>query len=1151
MRPITEDEVEEEFWKLVTHKEKTVEVEYGADIHSTTHGSGFPTLERNPRDEYSADPWNLNVLPLNGESLFRYIRSDISGMTVPWLYVGMVFSTFCWHNEDHYAYSANYQHLGATKTWYGIPGHMADKFEAAMKEAVPDLFESQPDLLFQLVTLLSPEQLKKSGVDVYACDQRAGEFVVTFPKAYHAGFNHGFNFNEAVNFAPADWESEGDEGIQRLRSFRRQPCFSHDMLLLTAAASKDMPIKTAKWLSPALKRLYDRELAARGFFNSRVEDTGLLKPKDESEQRLAFTHIVDQDDLPEEDYTCAFCKGYAYLSRFTCQNNKVTVCLDHVPLINCCASVEGHQLHHRFTSQKLAGTVNKIVDKASQPEAWTAKFEASVKDVANPPLKVLRSLLAEGEKIPWSIPEIDDLKAFVEQCQTWIDDANIYITRKQQSRRKSESANKRKGSKADTQDREERNLKNIKKLLDDAEGIGFDCPEIGNLKDRAHEIADYQKRARSALRGIALKSSEEVEELINEGKQLVVDVPETESLEKVIRQMRWHEAASERPRPMNKSLQEVMDLIAQADELGVPEYNDHLHWLKDQRDQGELWEEKAKELISVENVHFSQLNTFSLQAADIPVTKETLASIDAILRKQREAQEQVMSLVERSKDAEYSKRPMYAEACKAMEAVSQLQSKPQGTIDLEKEQRRHEDWMRRGKKLFGKSNAPLHILHQHLQIIDSRNKGCFDLDDKPRIPVEPSSRANSPEAHVEVKQSGSQRDVFCLCRKPEAGMMIECSKCREWYHSKCLKIARGKIKEDDDFTCPICDYRVKIPRDAERPKLEQMIDLYDQIQSLPFQPDEEPTIHSIITTAQAFREHVQQFMGEHMKQASEIPQLRFYLRKIEGADVLLCEETNFFRRTLHDLFPIAPQPPPDIQISHSTRKPRPTKQQKLMAQFGVENPDDLPAEYKTKQYGGKKRKSDALNGEDKSKATSQDSRASSAAPKESKPREGPQTLNFRQPLTASTFPHKPARQGESGESPLFSQASAGANVAGGPRLASPFASTSPEATHHEPGGLFGNTDQSPGQDRPGTGHQRNLSSHTQNGTMFDAVPAGGDGLDRGGSREPDLFGDSIFHELTNDDQNSSPNQPKESGDSRLGGGEVDRSLLNEALFGGS
>ena len=265
-KPVTEDDVESEFWRSVGNLTETIEVEYGADVHSTTHGSGFPTIEKNPRDPYSTDPWNLNILPYTPDSLFRHIKSDISGMTVPWLYVGMVFSTFCWHAEDHYTYSANYQHFGATKTWYGIPAEDADKFERAMREAVPELFESQPDLLFQLVTLLTPEQLKKAGVRVYALDQRAGEFVITFPQAYHAGFNHGFNMNEAVNFAPSDWEPFGEHGVQRLQDYRRQPCFSHDELLLAAAARKDTTIKTAKWLGPALERTRDREFSVRAAF---------------------------------------------------------------------------------------------------------------------------------------------------------------------------------------------------------------------------------------------------------------------------------------------------------------------------------------------------------------------------------------------------------------------------------------------------------------------------------------------------------------------------------------------------------------------------------------------------------------------------------------------------------------------------------------------------------------------------------------------------------------------------------------------------------------------------------------------------------------------------------------------------------------------
>jgi hypothetical protein len=82
-------------------------------------------------------------------------------------------------------------HWGETKTWYGIPGDDAAAFESAIKSEAPELFEQQPSLLYQLVTMMNPGRLTAAGVKVVACDQRPNEFVITFPKAYHCGFNHG------------------------------------------------------------------------------------------------------------------------------------------------------------------------------------------------------------------------------------------------------------------------------------------------------------------------------------------------------------------------------------------------------------------------------------------------------------------------------------------------------------------------------------------------------------------------------------------------------------------------------------------------------------------------------------------------------------------------------------------------------------------------------------------------------------------------------------------------------------------------------------------------------------------------------------------------------------------------------------------------
>lgn len=771
-RPVTEDDVEREFWRLVESVHETVEVEYGADIHSTTHGSGFPTIERHPTNPYSADPWNLNNLPLHPESLFRHIKSDVSGMTVPWLYVGMCFSTFCWHNEDHFTYSANYQHFGATKTWYGIPGEDADKFENAMREAVPELFEQQPDLLFQLVTLLTPAHLHKAGVRVYALDQRAGQFVITFPKAYHAGFNHGFNFNEAVNFAPSDWEPYGQEGVERYQQFRRAPVFSHDELLLTAA-SRDASIKTAQWLAPALEKIKVREFGQRAALR----------------EQLPFINEVvlgDNEELSEEEYQCVVCKVYCYLSQVTCSCTTNVTCPSHFRDI-CDCDKSKITLRLRMTNQDLEDLVRKVHDKADQPRAWAAKLEKTMMDTPRPQLKVAKSLLIEGEKIPYYIPELCQLKAFVERAQEWVEEATPFVSRKQQNRRKNEKAWRKGSAKAaemEEKEKEHRKLESILTLLSVADNLGFECPEIDQLQERADAIRDFQLKARHALATPGALSTTNYEELVELGKSFNVDLAETDLLEKIVKQLKWVDSAREL-RGKQLTLQDVEELIKTGVELGIPDNNDQILFYKSQKEAGEMWEAKAKELMSVETVHFQQLEALSGQASSLPVSRETLAQVDQILNKQREAHRQIVALYEASKSPYPQNRPKYKDVRDVLDGLTELHSKPAGTIDLEKEQKRHEDWMRRGKKLFGKANAPLHILQQHMSYVESRNQHCFALEDRPRTPVEPSSREPSPDAKSSANfgdsSRGRHREVFCICRQPEAGMMIECEVCHEWY----------------------------------------------------------------------------------------------------------------------------------------------------------------------------------------------------------------------------------------------------------------------------------------------------------------------------------------------------------------------------------
>lgn len=979
----TEDDVEREFWRLVESLTETIEVEYGADIHSTTHGSGFPTVEKNPLNSYSKDPWNLNVLPFHEESLFRHIKTDISGMTVPWLYVGMCFSTFCWHNEDHYTYSANYQHFGATKTWYGIPGADAHIFEEAMRQAVPELFESQPDLLFQLVTLLPPDQLRKAGVNVYALDQRAGQFVITFPQAYHAGFNHGFNFNEAVNFAPSDWEPFGEAGVQRLQEFRRQPCFSHDELLLTAAAM-DTSIKTAKWLAPALERTRSRELRDRHTFWTKHQEANphscSLVPSNDRERdgQCQLIFRTENEELQEEEYQCHFCKAYTFLSQFYCHSTAKVSCLLHAETSDCCEETpqqklqgSNHTLKFRLSNIKLSELVQKVVDKARVPEAWQEKLDKLLEDGPKPPLKSLHSLLAEGKKIPSELPGIKDLAVFVKRCDQWVEEADQYTTRKQQNRRKSEKTWKAKSNRGSKVEEKELTGEGLRKLLKTAEDLSFTHEKIEQLEEKSKAIDEWRAEAKTMLLNVHANSAVEIEELLDTGRGLFITMQEIDQLEKQLVKTRWIEEAQEARTHNGKySLAQCEDLVKRGIEHDMRQDAGDLAHFQDLVSKGKLWEAKTKQVMAQENVNYGQLEALwaESQKQDFPVNPDTLAELDAVLIKNRAAKEQIQKLYDRTKSEDLRDRPTYDEVRNIMKSLEDWTSKPSGTVDLEREIKRHEDWMRKGKKLFGKANAPLHILKAHMETVETKNNYCFDLNDTFRAPVEPQSREASPVDGLGRHGLGQdEKSVFCICRQPEGGMMIECEVCQDWYvrspimdffyaynfryHGKCLKIARGKVKGSETFTCPICDWRVKIPRDAARPKLEDLQQWSEELTGLPFQPDEEDILDRIIDKAQTFRDFLQQFIsGNQICQTSvEMPTILFYLRKIEGAEVLLAYETNIFRRDVHKWQPIAPQPPPILEQSPSTRKPRPTKQQKMMKELGVQKIEDLPPHMRKQQ----------------------------------------------------------------------------------------------------------------------------------------------------------------------------------------------------------
>ena len=91
--------------------------------------------------------------------------------------------------------------------------------------------KEEPDLEHAITAMISPMTLNAYGVSVFKATQRAGEFIVTFPEAFHGGFSYGFNVGEAANFATENWIPHGARAKLRYRKLEKKEIFSFDRLL--------------------------------------------------------------------------------------------------------------------------------------------------------------------------------------------------------------------------------------------------------------------------------------------------------------------------------------------------------------------------------------------------------------------------------------------------------------------------------------------------------------------------------------------------------------------------------------------------------------------------------------------------------------------------------------------------------------------------------------------------------------------------------------------------------------------------------------------------------------------------------------------------------------------------------------------------------
>lgn len=149
--------IERDYWDYVENQVgRELTVEYASDLDQAS----FAPVSEMP---YAKHPWNMNQIWKEKGSLLQFVRKQMSGVTLPWTYSGMMFSTFCWHYEDLLLYAMNYLHEGASKIWYVIPDEDRKKFENVAQEKLYAHFSKDKNFMLDINTVINPGYIAAHG----------------------------------------------------------------------------------------------------------------------------------------------------------------------------------------------------------------------------------------------------------------------------------------------------------------------------------------------------------------------------------------------------------------------------------------------------------------------------------------------------------------------------------------------------------------------------------------------------------------------------------------------------------------------------------------------------------------------------------------------------------------------------------------------------------------------------------------------------------------------------------------------------------------------------------------------------------------------------------------------------------------------------
>jgi [histone H3]-trimethyl-L-lysine4 demethylase len=356
--------------------------------------------------------------------------------------------------------------------------------------------------------------------------------------------------------------------------------------------------------------------------------------------------VLEETDRPEDQYQCKICKCFCYLSQMTCSCTTKIVCIDHADELCKCPKTS-QVLRKRFSDSYLQDTQYAVAERAGVPAQWRSKFNKLLSESARPPLRTLRTLLAEGDRISYPLNELHQLRRCVTRANEWVDAANSFLVRKPTRKRLHRKVRGRDGSSGldDVMEKPDRSLADLYSLLREVEDLGFDSQEIASLKALVHDAEETKAKARLLLDTVSTMRDREAyvrecEELMTHGSTLNVQVDELAEIEKIVlREQLLRELEQENYDQF--TLEDVRRLVSRAHACALPGDNKHMKFLEACLRAGTAWEDRVKAVLEKQHRTLVELEEAAKVPAGVPIDPNLLEVLKQTGQRGREIERQI------------------------------------------------------------------------------------------------------------------------------------------------------------------------------------------------------------------------------------------------------------------------------------------------------------------------------------------------------------------------------------------------------------------------------------------------------------------------------------------------------------------------------